>query len=114
MVNQMNAVNLTPPSSPSYHPEDIPEKRSAESSLFILREIDPREVVDGVLVSSGFLADDVVPVGKMREVCPYCVNSPLQLVLRHLHVKRSHLYCQQCTRCFEAFYPDGRSALTFD
>jgi len=34
-------------------------------------------------------------------------------VLRYAHVIRNHLFCPQCTRCFDARYPDGSSALTF-
>lgn len=46
----------------------------------------------------------------MRESCPHC-HVPLQLVLRHEQVARSHLHCGRCDRCFDALYADGRSAL---
>jgi hypothetical protein len=80
-------------------------------SLFSLAELDPRQVVAGVRVAAGFVAADVMPVGQMRETCPYCTDVPLQLVLRANHVIRTHLFCEQCTRCFDAIDPDGHSAL---
>ena len=77
-----------------------------------LFELDPREVVDGVLLDNGlFLAPDPTPVGGMRETCPYCDGEPLQLVLRRHHVKRTHLFCQQCTRCFDVLGMCGCSML---
>lgn len=82
--------------------------------LFALAELDPRQVVAGVRVAAGFVAADVFPVGQMRETCPYCTDVPLQLVLRANHVIRTHLFCEQCTRCFDAIDPDGNSALLFD
>lgn len=48
--------------------------------------------------------------GTMRERCPHC-HGPLQLVLRHQQVMRSHLHCGRCDRCFDALHADGRSAL---
>jgi len=76
-----------------------------------LVELDPREVVEGVLTEQGFMATDVVPVGPMREVCPHCPGVALQLVLRHHHVKRSHLFCRVCTRCYDALGESGQSIL---
>ena len=75
-------------------------------------ELDPREVVDGVVLDNGmFLAPDPTPVGAMREVCPHCEGVALQLVLRRHHVKRSHLFCEQCTRCYDAVCEGGYSIL---
>jgi hypothetical protein len=85
--------------------------RAKGGTLFSLVELDPREVVKGVTVAGGFAAEDVIPVGLMRERCPYCTDAPLELVLRANNVIRSHLFCEQCTRCFDAVYPDGSSAL---
>ncbi|MBP0599039.1 hypothetical protein J8I26_13030 [Herbaspirillum sp. LeCh32-8] len=80
--------------------------------LLSLVELDPREVVEGVMTEKGFLAADVVPVGPMREACPHCPGVALQLVLRHRHVKRSHLFCRVCTRCYDALNDGGHSVLT--
>ncbi|MBO9537758.1 hypothetical protein [Herbaspirillum sp.] len=80
--------------------------------LLSLVELDPREVVDGEMTEQGFLAADIVPVGPMREACPHCQGVALQLVLRHHHVKRSHLFCRVCTRCYDALDESGYSILT--
>jgi hypothetical protein len=89
-----------------------PGKRDTQATRLLLVELDPRSVVDGVRVASGFMGEDAPSVGMMRETCPYCGGLPLQLVLRQGHVIRSHLVCKACTRCFDAAYPDGSSALT--
>lgn len=80
--------------------------------LLSLVELDPREVADGVMTEQGFLVADIVPVGPMREACPHCPGVALQLVLRHRHVKRSHLFCRVCTRCYDALNESGYSVLT--
>ena len=85
----------------------------AGATSFSLFEVPPQLVVKGVVLEDVLLAEDVTPVGQMRETCPYCGGVPLQLVLRSDHVILPHLFCEQCTRCFEATYPDGRSALMF-
>lgn len=87
------------------------EQRAAPLLLSLV-ELDPRDVVEGVMTEKGFLAADVVPVGPMREACPHCTGVALQLVLRHRHVKRSHLFCRVCTRCFDALNDGGHSVLT--
>ena len=86
-----------------------PERAAA--TLFLLVDLDPQYVVDGERTGDGYWADDVVSSGAMRERCPSCAGAPLQLVLRHARVIRTHLFCTQCTRCFDAVYPDGSSAL---
>lgn len=89
------------------------ERRQARAPLFALSELDPRDVIDGKLVNEGYIAEDPISSGTMRECCPFCPSVPLQLILRYKHVKRSHLLCENCTRCFDALYPDGTSALAF-
>ena len=84
--------------------------RVRRATVLSLEELDPLQVVQGRPAPSGLAAPEVTPVGTMREVCPHC-HVPLQLVLRHQHVIRSHLFCQQCTRCFDALNGDGRSVL---
>jgi len=80
-----------------------------DGSLF---ELDPREVVDGVLIGDKtFFAPDPIFVGSMRETCPHCHNQQLQLVLRRHHVKRAHLFCTQCTRCYDVLGANGASFL---
>lgn len=106
----------TPPSAP--HVLHAPYTAHAgtrvhDSPTFSLKELSPPDVMNGVIVGNGFRADAVTPAGDMRETCPHCASVPLKLVLRHNHVIRSHLFCPSCTRCFDALYPDGRSALAF-
>ena len=108
----MTTAARTPTPSPRSRQRAGPGKRVTQSQRLSLVELDPRQVVDGVIVASGFKADDVAAVGEMRETCPYCGGLPLQLVLRHGHVIRSHLVCKTCTRCFYATCPDGSSVLT--
>lgn len=86
--------------------------RAEGGTLFSLVELDPRQVVTGLMVADGLAAEDVMPVGQMRELCPHC-DVPLQLVLRANNVIRTHLFCEQCTRCFDAVYPGGGSALLY-
>ena len=88
-----------------------PDRRMKDEDGFSLVQIDPRLVVRGVRAAAGLIVKNVATVGKMRETCPHC-QAPLQLVLRYKDVIRSHLYCEECTRCFDARYPDGSSALT--
>lgn len=86
------------------HPRNL-----VDMSLF---EMDPRELMDGEVLDNGmFMAPDPVPVGNMRETCPYCDSQPLQLVLRRHHVKRSHLFCPHCTRCYDILNVEGYSML---
>ncbi|MFJ3056984.1 hypothetical protein [Herbaspirillum sp. NPDC087042] len=87
------------------------EQRTSPLMLKLV-ELDPREVIDGIMTPNGYLAADVVPIGPMREACPHCDGVALQLVLRHRHVKRSHLVCRVCTRVYDAINESGRSVLT--
>lgn len=80
-------------------------------TLFSLLELHPQMVMDGELLGEVFEADPVTPAGSTREQCPHCAGQSLQLVLREGRVIRPFLFCPQCTRCYDAVYPDGRSAL---
>lgn len=102
-------VNLTDANTA----EPAAERRYHRNPEFLLFPLDPRDIIDGQLTANGYLAEQVTNVGNMREHCPHCENVALQLVLRHKQVKRTHLYCPCCTRCFDALYPDGQSALLF-
>ena len=92
----------------------MPEQdlRMHRATVLKLVELDPQEVVHGTRAPGGLVAPDVTLAGTMRETCPHC-RMPLQLVLRYKHVIRSHLFCAQCTRCFDALHLDGHSALVF-
>lgn len=87
------------------------DRRNLRAPFFTLLEVDPIDVIDGVMLEEGYLSEDAASVGRMREHCPYCSGIALQLILRYRHVKRTHLFCECCTRCFDALYPDGTSAL---
>ena len=107
-----NPMEVTSPDSPKLASPRWRNTRAGEGTPLILEELDPRWVVDGVAVNGALMAPDVQPVGKMRETCPHCPGQPLQLVLRYGPVIRSHLFCEHCTRCFDAKFADGSSALT--
>lgn len=94
--------------TPIRPPEAAP---SAGRGLFSLLELQPQMVMDGELLGEVFEADPVTSAGNTRERCPHCQDSSLQLVLRQGRVIRPFMFCPQCTRCFDAVYPDGRSAL---
>lgn len=80
--------------------------------ILTLLELDPSLVIEGKRVDQGYLAPDPGLFGAMRETCPACRDVNLQLVLRQQRVKLAHLFCPQCTRCFDARYPDGSAALS--
>ena len=80
--------------------------------VLTLLELDPALVIDGQRVDAGLLAPDPGMFGAMRETCPFCEDVHLQLVLRQHQVKLAHLFCPQCTRCFDARYADGSPALS--
>lgn len=92
------------------NPGAVSDSRVRDAQLLPLVEIAPELVVDGSIAVSETLAEEADAGGSMRESCPYCPDEPLQLVLRHQRVIRSHLYCRHCARCFDAILPDGSSA----
>jgi len=108
----MVAMNL-PPHLPHHrrHQKSIADRRNPHAPAFTLIELDPREIIDGLQLGQAYAAEDAPHSGSLRETCPYCPGVPLQLVLRFRHVKRSHVFCSNCTRCYDALYPDGTSAL---
>lgn len=77
-----------------------------EDQLF-LRELNPDDVVD-------HLGDgaEAASFGTVRETCPNCDNTHLQLVLRQHSVRIAHLFCVNCESCFDACYANGTPALT--
>jgi hypothetical protein len=89
-----------------------PERETTGRASMLLSELDPHWVVNGVKSDGKIVANGANSIGHVREKCPYCGDVSLQLVLRYRSVIRSHLYCGKCMRCFDALYPDGRSALS--
>lgn len=87
------------------------ERRYTRASLFHLIELQPEDVIDDALLSQGYMPGDAIAAGYMREHCPHCRGVALQLILRYRHVKRTHLFCDCCGRCYDGLYPDGTSAL---
>lgn len=104
----MQADVCEPSSSQARHAE----QRMATPELLILLEITPDDVAEGDTTLQGIEVKDVTLNGQMRETCPYCEATHLQLVLRQRHVKRAHLFCPDCTRCFDARFADGSPALS--
>jgi len=68
------------------------------------------QVVDSIAVDAQPL--ELMTFGTVREVCPKCQRGGLKLVLRQSSVRIAHLFCADCTSCFDAQYPDGAPALT--
>ena len=88
------------------------EQRHEKAALLTLVELDPPTVADGAWLHDYYVSGDIAFSGEMREMCPECEGVHLQLVLRQDFVKRAHMFCPQCTRCFDARYPDGSAALS--
>ena len=88
------------------------KRQLSDTESLILIQLDPMEIIDGVQTDDGYLTDDINTFGEMREKCPACTDVHLKLVLRQKRVRRSHMFCDHCTRCFDAYYPNGVSALS--
>lgn len=94
--------------APASHPVGGRRHPHAEIGL-LLTELSPHVVIDH--------ADEGSPVkltsfGTVREICPKCMQSHLNLILRQRHVRTAHLFCAECHSCFDAHYASGASALT--
>jgi hypothetical protein len=85
-------------------------RRCVAEERLILSELNPRAVVDHV--DDDGQPIDVVTFGSVREMCPKCRTGHLTLVLRQSAVRIAHLFCADCTSCFDAHYPNGTPALT--
>jgi len=85
-------------------------RRCATEECLVLSELNPRAVVDHVDDDGQPL--HVLSFGTVREVCPKCRTGHLKLVLRQSTVRIAHLFCADCTSCFDAHYPNGTPALT--
>jgi hypothetical protein len=90
------------------------EQRHSDGDMpvLMLKDLAPSEVVAGDRLDHLYATEEVSSCGIMRETCPVCNEAHLRLVLRQNNVRVSHLYCPHCSRCFDACYPDGTSALT--
>jgi hypothetical protein len=91
------------------------EHRSPDVKMppLILVELDPLSVVAGERRDDIYVAEDVRTHGDMRETCPVCTGRHLKLVLRQSDVRLAHLFCEECTRCYDARFADGSSALNY-
>ena len=83
-------------------------KHHIEETL-LLTALDSSAVLDPSGFDDGPL--ELVTCGSVRETCPKCRNSHLQLILRQRQVRLPHLFCGECLACFDAHYKNGASAL---
>jgi hypothetical protein len=96
--------------SASQHIHPHTSRRCAPEEPLVLSELNPRAVVDHLDDEGQPL--HVLTFGTVREVCPKCRTGHLTLVLRQSAVRIAHLFCADCTSCFDAHYPNGTPALT--
>ena len=92
------------------HTPPTSHRRSGAQEYLVLSELNPRTVVDHLDDEGQPL--HVLTFGAVREICPKCRSGHLKLVLRQSAVRIAHLFCADCTSCFDARYPNGTSALT--
>lgn len=94
--------------APGAHPVHGRRHRHAEDSL-LLTELNPSAVIDHL---DGDKAVNLMTFGTVRETCPKCLQTHLNLILRQRAVRTAHLFCAGCDSCFDAHYPSGVSALS--
>jgi len=89
-----------------------PSRRRHEEpdASLVLSELNPRTVIDHIDEEGQPL--HVLTFGSVREICPKCQSGHLKLVLRQSAVRMAHLFCADCTSCFDAHYSNGTPALT--
>ena len=85
-------------------------QRHAFDESLILSELKPDKLVDHLEPDDAPV--ELITFGTVRETCPKCQHTHLRLVLRQRRVRVAHLFCAECQSCFDARYPNGRSALT--
>lgn len=85
-------------------------RRHDDVPPLILTELNPLLVID--TTEQNAQPVDLVTFGTVREVCPKCRQGGLKLILRQSSVRIAHLFCADCTTCYDAQYPDGAPALT--
>jgi len=86
------------------------QRRNTSEDNLVLSELNPHMVVDHVDDEGQPL--HVLTFGSVREFCPKCRTGHLKLVLRQSSVRIAHLFCADCTSCFDAHYQNGTPALT--
>ena len=101
--------DLLEPSSPVAEHPSRRHLYSVDATL-VLSELNPRAVVDQLAGAEAPI--DLTTFGTVRESCPKCHHHQLRLVLRQTNVRSAHLFCDNCQGCFDAHYPNGKSALT--
>lgn len=95
--------------SPS--PPAVSRRRGpAPGDGLVLSELSPHTVVDRLDAEGHPI--HVLTFGSVREACPKCRGSHLKLVLRQSAVRVAHLFCANCTSCYDAHYANGTPALT--
>ena len=85
-------------------------RHRADTPPLVLTELNFLQVVD--FIPENGEPQEVMTFGTMREPCPKCQQGGLKLILRQSSVRIAHLFCADCTTCYDAQYPDGVSALT--
>lgn len=91
------------------------EPRSRRQRVRVALPLQLSELPAADVIDVGGEADapvDLMSFGSVRETCPKCETVHLSLILRQKMVRREHLFCAECGRCFGAFYPDGSCALS--
>jgi hypothetical protein len=104
-------VNESEQSRPPSGANTIVEKRQNDPNLLTLVELDKTMLADYLRVEDGNLEYDIAMADDMRETCPECKTNHLKLVLLQKGVKRAHMYCDKCTRCFDVIYAGETSVL---
>ena len=94
------------------HPPDsaASRRRHVVDGNLVLSELNPLAVIDQPDDESMPL--NLLTFGTVREICPKCQQTHLKLVLRQNSVRIAHLFCADCTSCFDAHYENGKPALT--
>lgn len=85
-------------------------RRSQPCEPLLLTELNPHSVVDHAAGPNVVI--ELQSFGTVRESCPKCHTSRLNLILRQDAVRTAHLFCADCRSCYDAHYAGGAPALT--
>lgn len=99
----------TPSSHAPAHPVYGRRARHPDDSL-LLNELNPHAVIDQP--DGEHAPVNLTTFGVVRETCPKCLHTHLNLILRQSNVRVAHLFCAECHSCFDAHYASGACALT--
>ena len=94
----------------AHPPETAASRRRHVDGKLVLSELNPLIVLEQPDDESMPL--NLLTFGSVREICPKCQQTHLKLVLRQSSVRVAHLFCADCTSCFDAHYTNGTPALT--